>query len=100
MTAVSIHGGRWLARNTGGITTREMIFASSISSDHVAPKCRHPETIKYYTDFHHVDEELMTSSEQGGRYGMGHETGIMIRCVDISFTSTYNTVASRLIYLS
>ena len=54
----------------------------------------------YYTDSHDVDEDMMTVSEQGGRWNYGDHVGITRRDVYHSSSAIFTSVASRLIYLS
>ena len=53
----------------------------------------------YYMDLHDVDEDLMSISVYGGRWAEVY-TGITHRHLADSPTNTFDTVASRLIYLS
>ena len=52
----------------------------------------------YYTDWHIVDEDVVSISMHGGRWTDGIQTGIALR--NIRDTSVDPNVASRLIYLS
>ena len=54
----------------------------------------------YYTDYHEVDENMVTIAEQGGRWHFGSVIGITQRHMDNDTTTTFEFVASRLIYLS
>ena len=63
--------------------------------------CRHPKLIKYYTDWHDVDEDLRTILMHGGYWVHDVFTGIAHRDMEDSPTTNYyDIVASRLIYLS
>ena len=57
---------------------------------------------RYYTDMHIVDEDLTAISSVGGAWIYKNLAGIANRELSITngTTSTINTVASRLIYLS
>ena len=74
----SLHGGEWFAGSWVGITDRFVTAISAISTTHaVASRCRHPKLIKYYTDYHDVDEDSRTILIQGGYWT--YETGIARR---------------------
>lgn len=50
--------------------------------------------IKYYTDFHYVDEDLTAISNQGGSWTYATQAGVTYRDTDETPTITYDTVAS------
>ena len=54
----------------------------------------------YYSDDHNVDEDLTTIANQGGAWGYVTLAGVMQRAINDSPSTTYELVASRLIYLS
>ena len=56
--------------------------------------------LKYYTDYHDVDEDVRTISGCGGQWVFTIRTGVTSRYMDDSSSTISNTVASRLIYLS
>ena len=55
---------------------------------------------RYYTDWHHVDEDMTTIVNHGGRWDDISITGITCRNIWDSPTGLSPNVASRLIYLS
>ena len=54
----------------------------------------------YYTDFHYVDEDLTAIVNYGGYWGYENYPGITDRDLVDTPTTIWNSVASRLIYLS
>ena len=55
----------------------------------------------YYTDMHNVDEDVLTTVEQGGRWTNGTSAGVVSRSIeDDPVDLVAGKVASRLIYLS
>ena len=48
----------------------------------------------HYTDFHNVDEDMVTISLYGSNWLHGSKAGISYRDTDESPTISYNTVAS------
>ena len=54
----------------------------------------------YYTDEHNVDEDIMSIGNCGGSWPYENLAGITERNLNDSPTSTFDDVASRLIYLS
>ena len=50
--------------------------------------------IKYYADFHDVDEDGLTICDQGGSYIYGSKVGITLRNPFDAPTVTFGTVAS------
>jgi len=55
---------------------------------------------RYYTDSHDVDEDLKTIIRHGGYWIDGSNAGITHRNLYSAPTSSWDIVASRLIYLS
>jgi len=51
--------------------------------------------IKYYTDWHDVDEDSTGIPNYGGRWSIEVEAGIMRRSMGDSPTATWGTVASN-----
>lgn len=56
---------------------------------------RHWKTIKYYADYHDVDEELRTIASQGENWSANVIAGIMMRFVFDSPTNVFDTVAYK-----
>ena len=54
----------------------------------------------YYTDQHNVDEDMMTISNHGGGWHGESSAGVARRDVKYQLSTTFDDVASRLIYLS
>ena len=54
----------------------------------------------YYTDWHTVDEDLMSIPIHGGRWSAELQAGIARRSMADAPTDSGDVVASRLIYLS
>ena len=63
-------------------------------SVHIIITCRYVFR-KYYTDLHDVDEELMSISAQGGRWGHADGAGIATRYMNRSPTYVADLVASK-----
>ena len=57
-------------------------------------------TTTYYTDYHNVDEDMVTLTYLGESWSYSTRTGLMRRDVDASPAAVWDIVASRLIYLS
>ena len=86
-------GGFWGDSNQAGVMKHDL-YRSSVYYDHeVASKCRHWKMIKYYTDWHDVDEDGMTILIHGGAW---YQTlsGISRRHISISPTTSGLDVAS------
>ena len=84
-------------KSAGYHTSRYILFPHSCIRD-----CCFVEhaKIKNYSDYHDVDEELTIIPAQGGRWAEAGGAGIAFRAVNYTPTTTLNSVASRLIYLS
>ena len=92
-------GGRWFDGNAVGIMIRYMfdLAVTDYAADDVASRCRHPKLIKYYTDWHDVDEETRTILAYGGywdTWGKSEAAGMMCRHMYDIHTNTYDVVAS------
>ena len=57
-------------------------------------KSKTKKLIKYYTDYHDVDEELRTGVRQGGEWNNGNTDGIARRDMFVDPTATEDIVAS------
>ena len=55
---------------------------------------------RYYTDWHNVDEDLISIPDYGGPWREGSNTGVTQRYMDCPLCLEASNVASRLIYLS
>ena len=49
----------------------------------------------FYTDFHHVDEDLIAMTAYGGHWGYGNQAGVMCRNMIDTPTHMSNIVASK-----
>ena len=93
MTAIPLHGGYW-DRETGvGITRRYIEFIHTNFYVNVASICRHPKLIIYYTDWHNVDEDMVTLVYHGGSWSYDIQAGVTYRDTDETPTITYDFVA-------
>ena len=86
-------GGTWNNGDMPGVICREVYHTSSHLSNYVASSDI-SRLIKYYTDFHDVDEDGTTISIQGGEWPAGNTAGIMVRFVIDSPSSAWDTVTS------
>jgi hypothetical protein len=93
---LSAHGDRWTSDRLTGVVGRAMSDNSSSLAIIVASRCRHPKLIKYYTDYHDVDEETRTIAHYGGDLvdNGGTGAGITRRNLYHSSTDFYDFVAS------
>ena len=96
-TSISLLGGNW-AESTTGIMCRGMnnlLFTLGPAVASSDMKNSHS-----YTDWHTVDEDLRTISNQGGWWIDNDLTGVEDRDLYHSHTSAFDTVASKkIIYL-
>ena len=89
-----IYGGRWYEGAELGIASREMYLNHTHIVNSVAPMCRHPKLIKYYTDWQDVDEDSRTIINHGGHDTYGITAGAACRHMYDIHTNTYSYVAS------
>ena len=108
MTAISVQGDQWNTDGvSAGLTRRCIDRIPSDLLDHVAPECRHWKMIKYYADYHDVDEDRATIVNFGGWWGS--EDGVGVTCRDVSYDQSptsyvaykdKNTIlSSRMVFL-
>ena len=96
MMSISVCSGYCKFESFAGVTYRSINDAPTNSGDDAASRCRHPKLIKYYTDWHDVDEESMTISLHGGEWLAGSWTGVTYRFVTTisDVYDSYGSVAS------
>ena len=100
MMTIVHHGGEWWRGSNAGITHRDVAGEPSTISDVAASRRRHLKMFIYYTDWHDVDETMVTIMNQSGVWRGGDMVGITMRSMNDTPTSSWDYVASRLIYLS
>ena len=93
LRTIPSQGGRWSGNVAAGTARREMNDSPSYSGN-VASRCRHPKLIKYYTDHHNVDEDMMTITSYSGDSGNAVFSGIFARGSDNAPTEAWDIVAS------
>jgi len=87
----------WHWERNAGVTFRSLSNAPTYtwdSSDSVASGRRHLEMFIYYTDWHTVDEDMVTASLQGGSCANGGTVGITCLQIMNPLTDAYDGVAS------
>lgn len=92
LRTVMIHGGYW-DRTSEAVSYRGMnnlLFTLGLSVASSSMKNSHS-----YTDWHTVDEDLRTISNQGGWWIDNDLTGVEDRDLYHSHTSAFDTVASK-----
>jgi len=94
MVTSAIQGGQCGEYSLEGIMYREQDIPITATWDHVASRCRYPKLIKYYTDIHDVDEDVIITMEQSGHWGWGTAPGIVCRYMANTPFYADNTVAS------
>ena len=94
LTAISVCNGYYRFESFAGVTYRSINDAPTNSGD-AASRCRHPKLIKYYTDWHDVDEESMTEVNYGGMWDFYDTAGFMRRNLSDPVNSVYVSFASR-----
>ena len=82
--AISVHGGYWDGDSQTGVMDRHVCDPSSNNLDVVASRRRHWKLIKYYTDWHDVDEDRVTILYQGGYWREDIKVGMTQRHIDVS----------------
>jgi hypothetical protein len=94
-TAISLHGGSWTYESMAGVTLRYTNCVSFHTTPIGASRRRHWKIIKYYTDWHDVDEDMVTITYQSGYCYDGTRAGVMRRSADYSRDSTFVDVAYK-----
>ena len=91
---ISVYGGLWNIGNSAGVTYRYVFDSPSRIQPGNASGRRTCKMFIHYTDFHNVDEDMVTISLYGSNWLHGSKAGISYRDTDESPTISYNTVAS------
>ena len=94
MTTISRDGGWWIHEIHAGAAHRDLLDTPTTSEVNVASKCRHWKTIKYYTDWHNVDEDTTTVPVQGGMWDYESGVGITRQDTDRISSQLADFVAS------
>ena len=87
-------GYGWSNGSAPGVFLRGMMNSFNIAGPTVASVCRHPKLIKYYTDWHDVDEDLRTMFLRGGYWEMIDKVGVTQQNMYDTPDRVYASVAS------
>ena len=88
---ITAHGGQWVFTTGAGVAARYMGDRSPTVSHTVAFMCRHPELIKYYTDWHDVDEDKRGILSCGGSWDWENKAGVTFRSLNNTPTYTWDS---------
>ena len=94
LATITSQGGRFGYGTVAGVAARFVNDHPASSSDVVASSDI-SKLIKYYSDNHEVDEDMMTVSEQGGRWNYGDHVGITRRDVASAPSYHFTSVAYK-----
>ena len=90
----SAQGGMWHIGVSGGMIGRNLTDAPGNYFSGGASRRRHWKMIKYYTDYHGVDEDMTTIARCGGMW-VDTSEGIVYRTLDFAPTRTSDYVAYK-----
>ena len=92
MTAIQVYAGEWASDVAAGIARRQMCDPSTNTYGHVASS--DIRKISKYTDFHNVDEDMLTGYYLGGQWNYTPSSGISYRNTDSTPSDSFDSVAS------
>ena len=96
MTTMVGYGEWWVGGGGAvGITMRHMFHSPVHADSNAASRRRHWKLIIYYTVWHNVDEDTMTSSVHGGMWNDGDMAGVVYRLLFNPPTDSLASVASK-----
>ena len=76
---ISVYGGLWNIGNSAGVTYRYVFDSPSKIQPGNASGRRHLGMFIYYTDWHDVDEDVMTIASHGCHRNMDSWAGVICR---------------------
>ena len=81
---ISLHGGEWFAGSWTGVTYRFVTTVSDVYDSYGSVASSNVENMRYYSDIHEVDEDVITGLIHGGSWHYENNAGAVLRYANVS----------------